>query len=290
MNMLLAVQNITKQYRGTTILESVSFSIHYNQITAILGKNGSGKSTLLKIIAGLITPDSGSLIPSKHPLKIGYVPEVSPSHILFTPREYLEHMGQICGMGKQELLSRINYLLELFHLEDVQDTRIAHFSKGMRQKMMITQAMLNETDLLILDEPLSGLDLKTQSELEQTLLSLKQQGMTILLTCHETKLLDHVVDTTLMIENKEVKEANLSVHHATYNQLIFEISNLAYLQDISPLIEIQNQLQLANGSYEVITHIQAQQTNHLLQQLLYKNVTIKQIVPINVKEKFIQND
>ena len=88
----------------------------------------------IKIIAGLITPDSGSLIPSKHPLKIGYVPEVSPSHILFTPREYLEHMGQICGMGKQELLSRINYLLELFHLEDAQDTRIAHFSKGMRQK------------------------------------------------------------------------------------------------------------------------------------------------------------
>lgn len=290
MNSLLKAQNITKQYRGIKILDNVSFPIDHNQIIAIVGKNGSGKSTLLKMIAGLITPDHGSIIPSKQNLKIGYVPEVSPSHILFTPQEYLYQMGRIRGMAKQELLPRINYLLELFSLVDVQNTRIINFSKGMKQKIMIMQAMLDETDLLILDEPLSGLDHTTQNELEQTLHSLKQQGMTIILSCHETKLLDHVVDTILMIHNKEVMRTDLPLKHLTYNQLIFDISNPTYLEDLSHLIEIKRQTQLATGFYEVNIRYQAQHTDYLLQQLLLKKASIKQLMPINDKEKFIAND
>lgn len=290
MNILLDARNITKQYRGTSILENVSFTIYDNQIIAIVGKNGSGKSTLLKMIAGLITPDNGSFMSSKQALNIGYVPEVAPSTILFTPKEYLQHMGRIRGMAKQKLLSRINDLLILFHLEDVQDTRMTHFSKGMKQKIMIMQAMLNETDLLILDEPLSGLDLQTQNDLEETLKTLKQQGMTIILSCHETKLLEHVVDTILMIHHKEVMQTDLSVTPTTYNQLIFEISNITYIKDLLHVTEIQQQSPLANGFYEVIVHIQAQRTDHLLQQLLDKNASIKQLMPINDKEKFIQHD
>lgn len=290
MNSLLNVQNITKQYRGMKILDNVSFPIYHNQIIAIVGKNGSGKSTLLKMIAGLIMPDHGSIIPSKQSLKIGYVPEVSPSHILFTPQEYLYQMGRIRGMAKQELLPRINYLLELFSLVDVQNIRIINFSKGMKQKIMIMQAMLDETDLLILDEPLSGLDLSTQNELEQTLHSLKQQGMTIILSCHETKLLDHVVDTILMIHNKEVMQTDLPLKHLTYNQLIFDISHLTYLEDLSHLIEIKRQTQLITGFYEVNIRYQAQYTDYLLQQLLLKKASIKQLMPINDKEKFIAND
>ncbi len=291
MNRLLAIQNITKQYKGKKILEDVSFSIYTNQIVALVGKNGSGKSTLLKMLAGLSDPEYGTIVPTKQSLKIGYVPEITPSHILFTPTEYLYHMGRIRGMAKQELIARINELLKLFYLEDAQDTRITYFSKGMKQKIMIMQAMLEETDLLILDEPLSGLDLQTQNDLEETLRSLKQQGLTIVLTCHETKLLDHLVDTILMIRDKNVIHADLSIHSiALYNELIFEIADPTYLDDILHLMKILQQSSLATGSYEVTIRCQAQHTDFLLQQLLHKEASIKQLIPIHNKEKFIHND
>ncbi|QPR70199.1 ATP-binding cassette domain-containing protein [Lysinibacillus macroides] len=243
------------------------------------------------MLAGLSDPDDGMIIPSTQSLKIGYVPEITPAHILFTPTEYLYHMGRIRGMAKQELIARINELLKLFYLEDAQDTRITYFSKGMKQKIMIMQAMLEETDLLILDEPLSGLDLQTQNDLEETLRSLKQQGLTIVLTCHETKLLDHLVDTILMIRDKNVIHADLFIHStALYNKLIFEIADPTYLDDILHLMKIQQQSSFATGSYEVTIRCQAQHTDVLLQQLLHKEASIKQLMPIHNKEKFIHND
>ncbi|WP_246494295.1 ATP-binding cassette domain-containing protein [Lysinibacillus agricola] len=169
MNTIMEIQNISKQYRGKKILENATFSICANQIIALVGKNGSGKSTLLKIIAELVEADSGSIVKHRQTLKIGYVPEVTPSHILFTPEEYLYHMGRIRGMPKEQLQQKINDLLELFHLQDARNIRIDNFSKGMKHKVLIMQAMLEDTDLLILDEPLSGLDPKAQSDLEETL-------------------------------------------------------------------------------------------------------------------------
>ena len=208
MTTIMEIQNISKQYRGKKILENATFSIGANQIIALVGKNGSGKSTLLKIIAELVDADSGSIVKHKHSLKIGYVPEVTPSHILFTPEEYLYHMGSIRGMTKKQLQQKINELLELFHLQEARNIRIVNFSKGMKQKVMIMQAMLEDTDLLILDEPLSGLDPKAQSDLEETLSFFRDKGLSIVLTCHETKLLQHLVDTVLVIQNNKVIQAN----------------------------------------------------------------------------------
>ena len=286
MNTIMEIQNISKQYRGKKILENATFSICANQIIALVGKNGSGKSTLLKIIAELVDADSGSIVKHRQSLKIGYVPEVTPSHILFTPEEYLYHMGSIRGMTKKQLQQRIDDLLELFHLQDARNIRIDNFSKGMKQKVMIMQAMLEDTDLLILDEPLSGLDPKAQSDLEETLSILKDRGLSIVLTCHETKLLQHLVDTVLVIQNNKVIQSD-STHkrNTSKNKLIFEISSEELLNNLLPILEIQQQSLLNNGCFEVITFIKAQDTDPVLLELLHKKASIKQLIPINEKEE-----
>ncbi|MDM5247226.1 ABC transporter ATP-binding protein [Lysinibacillus sp. G4S2] len=286
MNTIMEIQNISKQYRGKKILENATFAICANQIIALVGKNGSGKSTLLKIIAELVDADSGSIVKHRQSLKIGYVPEVTPSHILFTPEEYLYHMGSIRGMAKKQLQQRINDLLELFHLKDARNIRIDNFSKGMKQKVMIMQAMLEDTDLLILDEPLSGLDPKAQSDLEETLSILKNKGLSIVLTCHETKLLQHLVDTVLVIQhNKVIQTDSLHKDNTSKNKLIFEISSEELLDNILPILEIQQQSLLNNGCYEVITVIKAEETDRVLLDLLLKKASIKQLIPINEKEE-----
>ena len=286
MNTIMEIQNISKQYRGKKILENATFSICANQIIALVGKNGSGKSTLLKIIAKLVDADSGSIVKHRQSLKIGYVPEVTPSHILFTPEEYLYHMGSIRGMTKKQLQQRIDDLLELFHLQDARNIRIDNFSKGMKQKVMIMQAMLEDTDLLILDEPLSGLDPKAQSDLEETLSILNGRGLSIVLTCHETKLLQHLVDTVLVIQNNKVIQSD-STHkrNTSKNKLIFEISSEELLNNLLPILEIQQQSLLNNGCFEVITFIKAQDTDPVLLELLHKKASIKQLIPINEKEE-----
>ncbi|MGA3675383.1 ABC transporter ATP-binding protein [Lysinibacillus agricola] len=286
MNTIMEIKNISKQYRGKKILENATFSICANQIIALVGKNGSGKSTLLKIIAELVDADSGSIVKHRQSLKIGYVPEVTPSHILFTPEEYLYHMGSIRGMTKKQLQQRINDLLELFHLQDARNIRIDNFSKGMKQKVMIMQAMIEDTDLLILDEPLSGLDPKAQSDLEETLSILKDRGLSIVLTCHETKLLQHLVDTVLVIQNNKVIQSD-STHkrETSKNKLIFEISSEELVDNLLPILEIQQQSLLKNGCFEVITFIKAQDTDPVLLELLHKKASIKQLIPINEKEE-----
>lgn len=288
MKTILEIKNITKQYRGEIILKDISFSLYAHQVVALVGKNGSGKSTLLKIIGDLVNPDSGTIIKHIQPFTIGYVPEVTPSTILFTPEEYLSHMGSIRGMAKNQLQSRIDYLLDIFNLQDSRKTRISDFSKGMKQKVMIMQALLEETDLLILDEPLSGLDPKAQSDLEATLMILKDKGLSIILTCHETKLLENIVDKILFINNHQVNQISLlSDTIQQRNKLTFEISIQVSLEDLRPYFEIVQTSQLNQEVNAVKVLIKQEDTDKILLELLHKNASIKQLQPINhTKEDF----
>jgi len=286
MKIMMEIQNISKQYKGKKILENACLSIYAHQIIALVGKNGSGKSTLLKIIAGLIDADSGAVIKHQQSLKIGYVPEVTPSHILFTPEEYLFHMGSIRGMATKQLQQKIDHLLEMFHLHESRNSRIIHFSKGMKQKVMIMQAMLEHTDLLILDEPLSGLDPKAQSDLEETLSILKDNGLSIVLTCHETKLLQHLVDTVFVIQNNKIIQTDsFSSNHTQRNRLIFEIADPALLENLLPFLDIQQQNQVNSDHFEIVTVIKLEDTNQILEDLLRKHASIKQLMPINYQEE-----
>ncbi|MCZ0703612.1 ATP-binding cassette domain-containing protein [Natronobacillus azotifigens] len=167
--------------------------------------NGAGKSTLLKIITGLLLPSSGIVIKHSNPLHIGYVPERFPNLLRFTPLEYLTYMGRIQGVPVIELEKRIPILLDRLALRHAKDKRIDTFSKGMVQKIGIIQSILRKPDLLVLDEPLSGLDIQTQIELVQIMTEFKDEGITIILTYHESDMLLKIAERIVILGEGSIK-------------------------------------------------------------------------------------
>ncbi|MEK4231317.1 ABC transporter ATP-binding protein [Solibacillus sp. FSL H8-0538] len=286
METVLELQNVTKKFKNNLIIENISISISANQVTAIVGKNGSGKSTLLKMIGGLTKPDTGQILFRKgEPISIGYVPETIPTVVPFTLSEYLTHMGKIRGLPKLWLQNRINTLLEIFSMENKRDIRIVHFSKGMKQKVFIMQAMLEETDLLIMDEPLSGLDPKAQADLEALLMSLKERNISIILTCHETKLLEKVVDRILIIHERQIiQTSNQQVHGKLMNRVVFELPNTVSIESLKNKIIIEKEKEMANSQRLIELNVSQDQTNKIVKELLDKGASIKLLEPLHTKE------
>ena len=145
------------------------------------------------------------------------------------------------------------------------------------------QAMLEETDLLIMDEPLSGLDAKAQNDFEQILTRVRSKGLSILLTCHETKLLENLVDSVLLIQENaiiQIKEFDSSPTH----RLIFEIASLSLLDELIPSMDIQQKQHLMNGHYEIVTIVPAKDSDQILLKLLQQNASIKYLATVHHKK------
>lgn len=190
MQELLELSGVHKRFGKSVVLHNIDWSIARGECVAITGSNGAGKSTLLHIIAGLANPSEGSRIEAFCPLRIGYVPERFPA-LRFRPSEYLGYIARIQRMDKQEAGKRIQAMLDLFQLQDVMMTLC---SKGMLQKVNIMQALLQQPDLLILDEPLSGLDESSQMEMIGILREVQRQGAAIAMSVHEPLLITSLAD------------------------------------------------------------------------------------------------
>lgn len=202
---MLHLEGIEKAYYRTPVVNGVAFNVHAGEAVALIGANGSGKSTLLRIAAGLLTPTAGEVKwrGGQGKARIGYVPERFPK-LRLTPVEYLQAMGRMQGMPAEPLRGRIAELLRLFRMEEAQNRRIDRFSKGMAQKVNLMQAVLNPPELLILDEPLSGLDADSQRELAGWLKGWRREGMALLFTCHEPLLLETVADRILLLQQGRI--------------------------------------------------------------------------------------
>lgn len=201
MGVLVKLDRISKRYSNKQILQDITLKVMDQQVISILGGNGTGKSTLLRLIAGLDRPSSGKVTYATNQLTIGYVPERFPKLIRFTPSEYLTSIGKMNGISAASLDQTIADYLERFRLNDVAHQRIHDLSKGNIQKVGIIQAIVARPDLLILDEPISGLDLYAQNELLLIIDELKAQGTTIILTYHEANMFENIVDTTYMLKD-----------------------------------------------------------------------------------------
>ncbi|MBU5267354.1 ABC transporter ATP-binding protein [Virgibacillus proomii] len=194
---LIEGNHIRKTINNNDILKDLSFSFVKGEGVAILGPNGSGKSTLLKLLAGLTKPTSGT-IHTHDSCKVGYAPEQFPNGIRFRAFDYLYNLGKIQGLSSKKTTKRVNDLLQQFGMQDEMQA-IKYFSKGMKQKVSIMQALLMGPSVLILDEPLSGLDFIIQHELESILYDLKEKGLTIIFSCHDEVLLQRIANRIIVL-------------------------------------------------------------------------------------------
>jgi ABC-2 type transport system ATP-binding protein len=187
---MLTLEHVVVRYSGRTVLQDVSFGIEPGEIVAYLGANGAGKTTTMKVVTGLREPDHGRVLfrgrdmmedPLGYRRRLGYVPETAEVYSFLSGREYLLFAGRLRQLSEGSLERRVDELLELLELGTQRDMSLDSYSKGMRQKVLIAAALLHDPELLVLDEPLSGLDVTSAMVMKALLRELASRGRAI--TC-----------------------------------------------------------------------------------------------------------
>ncbi|MDX8366402.1 ABC transporter ATP-binding protein [Cytobacillus sp. IB215665] len=270
-NIICKIDNVSKSFNGLTIVEGISLSLYKGEAVAVIGENGSGKSTLLKLITGLIMPSKGTIyMPSK---RVGYVPEQFTGNIRMTTYEYLYHLGKIHGYSRQEIDTKIMQLLDRFELIHVRDKQLQSFSKGMKQKVSLIQALIHEPDILVLDEPLSGLDRRMQSSLVENLLAIKEAGTSMIFSCHEKSIVDKMADKVLYINNKNVSsEESLINEEMNAYEIVCKVLQNSNENTLYEFKDVYHQLTVGNGQIKIM--VRAQDKDQLLLHLLQQGHSI----------------
>src|SRR5687768_12724914 len=215
------VRDIAKSFRTGHLrgvyrpaLKGLTFSVARGETFGYLGPNGSGKTTTLKILIGLLFPDRGSATILGHPLssrawryKVGYQPEHPYFYDYLTPTEYLDYAGRLFGMDKGARKSRTAELLKLVNLEPAADVPLRRFSKGMTQRLGLAQALINDPELVILDEPMSGLDPLGRRLVRRVIMDLKAAGKTVLFSTHILSDAESLCDRVALLRGGELLKA-----------------------------------------------------------------------------------
>jgi ABC-2 type transport system ATP-binding protein len=210
---VLKVEGLTKLYSGIPAVQGVSFEIPRGEILGYLGPNGSGKSTTVKILTGLIEPSEGHVyldgIDVRHDLiaykqRLGYVPEEPHLYTYLSGREYLQLIGRLRRLPQPGLDRKIDDLLELFDLTSARHMGLASYSKGMRQKVLLCSALLHNPDILVLDEPFSGLDVTAASILKGLLKALAAEGKILFYSSHVLEVVERVCDRVMILQRSRV--------------------------------------------------------------------------------------
>jgi ABC-2 type transport system ATP-binding protein len=210
---MLELRNVTKRYPATVAVKDVSFIAHRGEVTGYLGPNGSGKSTTLKMITGLLDPTDGEILfdgervhldPIAYRQRLGYVPEEPQLYPHLTGAEYLEMIGQLRGLPERALSQKIDGFLELLGLAGDRYVPISSYSKGMRQKVLLAAALLHNPDLVLLDEPFSGLDVNSSLVLRELIRELAARGKVVLFSSHELETVERVSARVVILHKGRV--------------------------------------------------------------------------------------
>jgi len=207
---MLELRNVSKLFSGIPAVDDVSFSARPGEVTGYLGPNGSGKSTTMKMITGLIEMTLGhiyfegkaihdDLIAFKQ--RMGYVPEEPYLYTHLSATEYLTMVAQLRNLPPRESSQRIDDLLRLFSLHDDRHASISGFSKGMRQKVLLIAALMHNPQLILLDEPFSGLDVASSLVLRSLIQELAVRGKVVLFSSHELDTVERICSRVVILHH-----------------------------------------------------------------------------------------
>jgi len=218
----LEAVNLSKTFAGRPAVDSVSFAIHPGQVLGYLGPNGSGKSTTVKMLAGLLTPSSGQILfrgeRISHDLvgfkrRLGYVPEEANLYSFLSGWEYLDLVGTLRGMDRRLLAHKSAVMLEGLSLYPHRHTPISAYSKGMRQRILLIAALMHDPEIVILDEPFSGLDVISALIIRKVIAQLAAQGKAIVFCSPVLELVEKVCSHLLILRRGAV------VAHGTIEEI-----------------------------------------------------------------------
>jgi ABC-2 type transport system ATP-binding protein len=214
---LLEVQDVTKRYGSLTAVDHVSFTAGPGEIIGYLGPNGSGKTTTVKMLVGLMPPSGGRILFNgidlqdqliEYKARVGYVPEEAHVYTHLTGPEYLRMTGRLRGLPAGRLERKIDRFLRLFSLDAEYHTPLLSYSKGMRQKILLSAALLHNPAVIVLDEPTSGLDVGTALMLRAAIAGLASDGRIVFYTSHELETVERVSTRVIILQNGAVVADN----------------------------------------------------------------------------------
>ena len=252
---MLELRNVSKRFAASLVVDNVSFRARRGEVTGYLGPNGSGKSTTMKMIVGLIDTTAGEICFEGNPIqrdpvawkqRLGYVPEEPHLYGHLSGLEYLGMVGQLRDLPARATADRIDGLLRLLALHDDRHVPLSAYSKGMRQKVLLAAALLHNPELLLLDEPFSGLDVGTALVLRSLILELAGRGRAVLFSSHELETVERVSSHVVILHRGKVVADDsierlrslmaLPTLEAIFAQLAVEQDTAAVSREIADLI------------------------------------------------------
>jgi ABC-2 type transport system ATP-binding protein len=252
---VLELRRVSKRYSGISAVDEASFTARAGEVTGYLGANGSGKSTTMKMITGLIAADSGEILFNNIPIghnsiawrkRIGYVPEEPHLYTHLSGLEYLIMVAQLRSMPQQPTSQMVDGLLRLLGLHGDRHVAISAYSKGMRQKVLLAASLLHNPDVLLLDEPFSGLDVSSSLVLRSLIQELAGRGKVILFSSHELETVERICSHVVILHRGRIVAddsienlralMSLSSLEAIFSQLAVEQDTAAISRQIADLI------------------------------------------------------
>ena len=213
MEPIISIKNLCKSYGDKEVLKHINLEVYPGEVIGYIGPNGAGKSTTVKILCGLITDYEGDVSIKKFDVKeqtievkkrIGYVPELAELYEVLTPMEFLQLIGELHQLDKHLCQERIVRIMTAFGLENHLHQRMDSFSKGMRQKVLIASGILHNPDVIVLDEPMSGLDANSVLIVKELISRLAEDGKTIFYCSHMMDIVERLSHRIVLIDNGSV--------------------------------------------------------------------------------------
>jgi ABC-2 type transport system ATP-binding protein len=210
---MLEARGLTKYYSAIPAVRDVSFRLCPGNVLGLLGPNGSGKSTTVSIVTGLLEASGGQVLyngrdtrdfPLEYKARIGYVPEEAHLYTYLTGPEYLALVGELRSVPRRALTRKIDAFLEIFGLQDDRHAQLSAYSKGMRQKILISAALLHDPDIIVLDEPCSGLDVTSALVLRSLVRTLSSEGKMIIYSSHVLEMVEQVSSEVMILHDSRV--------------------------------------------------------------------------------------
>lgn len=235
---MIELRGITKKFSAFTVVDDVSFAVRPGEVLGYLGPNGAGKTTTIRMLAGLLQPTRGEIVFEGADIRqdiyafkkrLGYVPEQSEIYPHLSASDYLTMVGRLRRLPERSLKAKIAGFMDIFDLRHEMDSPLSTYSKGMRQKVLIAAALLHDPDVLLLDEPLSGLDVTTGLVIRDLIRRLARENKTIIYSSHVLEVTEQVCSRVIILYQGRVV-ANDSVE------------NLRTLMRLPSLTEIFSQL------------------------------------------------
>lgn len=210
---MLEIKNLTKKFGDKVAVDNIDLSVKSGEIYGFLGPNGAGKTTTIKMIVGMLMPDGGSInvdgidainddVEAKR--QIAYVPDSPEIYDIMTGRQYLNFIADVFELSDEERNKQIDRYAEVFEMKDNLDVMIAGYSHGMKQKIVIMGALIHSPKLLILDEPMVGLDAKSSFRLKEIMRALANEGRTVFFSTHVMEVAENLCDRIGIINRGKV--------------------------------------------------------------------------------------